>query len=138
MKLREMVMKSESLLDMMEEFDEVDEDRLLRSLMFGQFKALTLVVEINSVGRDMRFLLMVPVTYLTLPSRVGIVFSLLSPRLVRFVSARAREAILVSWKMYVAKFVDSKEGNPRASPVLKVKWPRTNEFGDCESECHNG
>jgi len=92
MKLREMVVKSESPLDVMEELDDAEEEMALRSQMFGAFKALTLVVEISSVGSDMVSLLIVP---LTLPSRVGTCFSLLKPRFVRFVSARAREAIVV-------------------------------------------
>jgi len=92
MKLREMVVKSESLLDMMEELDDEEEEMALRSLIFGAFKALTFVVEMSSVGSDMRSLLIVP---LTLPSRVGTCFSLLKPRFVRFVSARARDAIVV-------------------------------------------
>jgi len=96
MKLREIVVKSESLPDMIEELDDVVEPEVpLRSLMFGAFRALTLVVESNSVGSEMRFLLMVPAAYLTLPSRVGVVAVWLMPRFVRFVSARAREAIVM-------------------------------------------
>jgi len=91
MKFREMDVKSESLPDMMEEFEEADEEIVvaLGSLMLGAFKALTLVVESNSVGSEIRLRLIVPL-------RVG-VFSLLKPRLVRFVSARAREAMVISW-----------------------------------------
>jgi len=96
MKWREIVVKSESLPDMIDEFEEAIDESVLISLIFGAFRALTFVVEINSVGREMRCLLMVPVAYLTLPSRFSVGFSLLKPRLVRFVSARAIEAMAVS------------------------------------------
>lgn len=54
-KLRSMVEKSESLAEETEPAEEVE---ILR--MSGAVKACTLVVEINSVGREMRLRLMVP------------------------------------------------------------------------------
>ena len=55
------------MLEWMEESDEVT-----RTLpMSGALRAWTLVVEMSSVGREMRLRLIVPVGYLTLPSRTG-------------------------------------------------------------------
>lgn len=59
-KLLSMVEKSESLAD---EIDPVDDPEVLR--MSGAVKACTLVVEINSVGKEMRVRSMVPDGYLT-------------------------------------------------------------------------
>ncbi len=88
MNVREIEVKSESLPDMMEEFEETEENVLpLRSVMLGAFKAFTFVVESSSVGSEMRLRLIVPV-------RVK-VFSLLRPRFVRLVRARASDAIVV-------------------------------------------
>ena len=110
MNVREIDVKSESLPDMMEEFEEADEEIELavRSLMLGAFKAFTFVVESSSVGSEMRLRLIVPVANLTLPSRVG-VFSLLNPRLVRLVRARARDAIMVSSIVNVVAAVEVEE-----------------------------
>lgn len=65
MKVLEMLEKSESLPELME----APEDEALRLLMSGALKALTFVVEINSVGREMRFRSIVPGKYRPLPSR---------------------------------------------------------------------
>jgi len=64
-KLRSMVEKSEeSLFKEMETAEEPDALRIS-----GAFKACTLVVEINSVGRDMRLRLIVPMECLILAPR---------------------------------------------------------------------
>jgi len=63
-KLRSMVEKSESLL---EEIEPVEEPEAVR--MSGAVKACTFVVEINSVGNEMRLRLIVPAAYLTLVPR---------------------------------------------------------------------
>jgi len=63
-KLRSMVEKSESLL---EEIEPVEEPEPVR--MSGAVKACTFVVEINSVGNEMRLRLIVPAAYLTLVPR---------------------------------------------------------------------
>lgn len=63
-KLRSMVEKSDSFPD---ETDPEDDPEMLR--MSGAVNAWTLVVEINSVGREMRWRLMVPGGYLTLVPR---------------------------------------------------------------------
>lgn len=80
-KLRSMVENSESLPD---EIDPAEDPEMLR--MSGAFKAWTLVVEISSVGRDMRFRSMVPGAYLTVVLRGIGACSVL--RLTRFVNAR--------------------------------------------------
>lgn len=63
-KLRSMVEKSDSFP---EKNEPADDPELLR--MSGAVNAWTLVVEINSVGREMRLRLMVPGEYLTLVPR---------------------------------------------------------------------
>lgn len=63
-KLRSIVEKSESFT---EETEPAEEEEALR--MSGAVKACTLVVEINSVGREMRLRLMVPCGYRTLVPR---------------------------------------------------------------------
>lgn len=81
-----MVEKSESFPD---EIEPVDDPETLR--ISGAVKAWTLVVEINSVGREIRLRLMVPWGNLTLVPRWGISWSTL--RLVRRVNARARDMV---------------------------------------------
>ena len=65
-KLRSMVEKSDSFPRVS---DPVEDPEMLR--MSGAVKAWTLVVEINSVGSEMRLRLMVPGGYLTLVPRLG-------------------------------------------------------------------
>jgi len=85
-KLRSMVEKSESLA---EEMEPDEEPEMLR--MSGAVKAWTLVVEINSVGRDMRLRLMVPGVYLTVLLRSTGAFSVF--RRTRLVNARDRDIV---------------------------------------------
>jgi len=81
-KLRSMVEKSESLA---EETDPADDPEILR--ISGAVRAWTLVVEINSVGKDMRLRSIVPGAYLTVVLRIiGVCCSVL--RLTRLVKAR--------------------------------------------------
>jgi len=80
-KLRSMVEKSESLPD---EIDPAEEPEMLR--ISGAVNAWTLVVEISSVGREMRLRSMVPGAYLTVVLRGIVVCSVL--RLTRLVNAR--------------------------------------------------
>jgi len=89
-KLRSMVEKSESWFELMEELDEPDDDVEI-DRMSGAVRAWTLVVEISSVGREIKLRLMVPAGYLTDPPLVGIDVSWL--RLPRFVNARARAMV---------------------------------------------
>lgn len=63
-KLRSIVEKSESFV---EEIEPEEDDDALR--MSGAVRACTLVVEINSVGREMRVRLIVPCAYRTLVPR---------------------------------------------------------------------
>jgi len=83
-KLRSMVENSESLLELIEEPEEDEE--ILR--ISGAVRAWTFVVEISSVGRDMRLRLMVPAGYRTVIARLG--GDCGSLRLARLVTARAR------------------------------------------------
>lgn len=76
-----MVEKSESLLD---EIDPVVDPEMLR--ISGAVRAWTLVVEISSVGREMRFRSMVPGAYLTVVLRCIGTCSVF--RLTRLVNAR--------------------------------------------------
>ena len=93
-KLREMDEKSKSWLELMEEFeDDTDMDRVEMS---GAFRALTLVVEISSVGKEMSSRLIVPAGYLTLPSRDGVDAERPRSRLVRLVNARARAMVVAA------------------------------------------
>lgn len=87
-KLRSMVEKSESIEDMSEPAEDPDTLR-----MSGAVKACTLVVEMSSVGNDMRLRLMVPGGYLTVFPRTTGVWS--SLRLLRLVKARARDIVEV-------------------------------------------
>ncbi len=86
-KLRSMVEKSESLLD---EIEPVEEPEALR--MSGAVKACTFVVEINSVGSEMRLRLIVPGAYLTLVPRWG-ESGWSTLRLLRRVNARAKAMV---------------------------------------------
>lgn len=89
-KLRSMVEKSESLLD---ETEPADEPEILR--ISGAVKAWTLVVEISSVGREMRLRSIVPGAYLTVVLRgMGTCCSTL--RLTRLVKAREIDMVDVS------------------------------------------
>jgi len=65
-KLRSIVEKSESLPECI---DEPEDPEILR--ISGAVKAWTFVVEISSVGREIRWRLMVPGAYLTLVPRTG-------------------------------------------------------------------
>jgi hypothetical protein len=90
-KLRSIVEKSESFAD---EIDPEDDAEMLR--MSGAFNAWTLVVEISSVGREMRLRSIVPGAYLTVVLRIiGACCSTL--RLTRFV--KAREIDIVPMKL---------------------------------------
>jgi len=80
-KLRSIVEKSESLPD---EIDPVEDPEMLR--ISGAVRAWTLVVEISSVGREMRLRSMVPGAYLTVVLRCMGTCSVL--RLTRLVNAR--------------------------------------------------
>jgi len=121
-KFREIRLKWDSLLD---ETEEVEED--VRVLMSGAFRASTLVVEINSVGREMSSRLIVPAAYLTLPSRVGVCDVWLRPRFVRLVNARARaiveEAIADDWTWFLKE--RSLRGETWAHPQGSVKGVST-------------
>lgn len=88
-KLRSMVEKSESFP---EETDPEEDPVVLR--MSGAVNAWTFVVEINSVGREMRLRLMVPGGYLTLVPRWKVWSTL---RLLRLVNARARDIVEEMW-----------------------------------------
>lgn len=85
-KLLSMVEKPESIPELSEAVDDPE-----TVLMSGAVKAWTLVVEINSVGREMRLRLIVPGVYLTLVPRWIEERSIL--RLVRLVKARARDIV---------------------------------------------
>ena len=84
-KLRSMVEKSESLAELIDPADDPETSR-----MSGAVKAWTLVVEISSVGKEIRLRSMVPGAYLTVVLRsIGVWFSVL--RLTRLVKARERD-----------------------------------------------
>jgi len=85
-KLRSMVEKSESLPD---ESDPVEDPERLR--ISGAVNAWTLVVEISSVGREMRLRSIVPGAYLTVVLRGIAICSVL--RLTRLVNARERDIV---------------------------------------------
>ncbi len=86
-KLRSMVEKSESFPELIDPADDPDMFR-----MSGAVRAWTLVVEINSVGREMRLRSIVPGAYLTVVLRsIGVWFSVL--RLTRLVKARERDIV---------------------------------------------
>jgi hypothetical protein len=90
-KLRSIVEKSESFAD---EIDPEDDPEMFR--MSGAVSAWTLVVEISSVGREMRLRSIVPGAYLTVVLRIiGACCSTL--RLTRFV--KAREIDIVPMKL---------------------------------------
>ena len=82
-----MVEKSDSFPELRDSFDETD------LIMSGAFKACTLVVEMSSVGREIMFLRIVPGAYLEVPERVSPESTESSPRLMRFVNARAKDIV---------------------------------------------
>ena len=84
-----MVEKSESLP---EETEPEEDPEMLR--ISGAVNAWTLVVEINSVGREMRLRLMVPGAYLTVVLRWTVTAADCSVlRLMRLVKARERDIV---------------------------------------------
>jgi len=85
MKLRSILEKSDSL----PESTEAEEP--LSDAISGAVRAWRFVVEINSVGRDIKLRLMVPAAYLTLVPRLGVGCSL---RLFRLVKARASDMVV--------------------------------------------
>jgi hypothetical protein len=86
MKLRSILEKSDSL----PESTEAEEP--LSDAISGAVRAWRFVVEINSVGRDIKLRSMVPVAYLTLVPRLGVGCSWL--RLFRLVKARASDMVV--------------------------------------------
>lgn len=88
-KLRSMVEKSESLTEENDPDEDPEMDRIS-----GAFKAWTLVVEINSVGREIRLRSMVPVANLTVVLRCRGAAACSMLRLTRLVKERARDMVV--------------------------------------------
>lgn len=114
MKLREMWEKSDSAPELMLEFEDATE----REPISGALRACTFVVEINSVGREMRLRLMVPAAYLTLPSRMGIAGASRFPRFVKALARDIADEVVDMLELFlVVEAVESCRENLRVSVV---------------------